>query len=322
MFVAGFLSFDNQYYFYSIPYILPILILYTRFDLDFFRSLFYYSYILLLLSILISTYTAFSGEDSGGETSRVMLFNIGGSFILITSQFSKKKGIFYTVVIYYMLLIVLVLKLGRRGMFVEYILLMVTMILFRLKSQLLLLYDRMIMYFIGLLFVIFIIAYGYSSFASSYAFQRGLSAEGFEESRGDVFEAFFYDFGSASDWIFGRGINGSVLRSFLSDSRYSGIENGFLTILLKGGLLYSIPFLIIMLAACFLGLFRSNNDVVKAMAALLLIYLIMMSYFNVPWFSTQYTFMWISISVCFTEKMRKHSNEEIYKIINIPLKQD
>ena len=163
--------------------------------------------------------------------------------------------------------------------------------------------------------VIMILSFGHLA-TSSYVFQRGFNKEAFDASRSTVFEAFFLDFNSTSDWIIGRGIEGTVLRAASTGDIGELIENGFLVVILKGGLLYLIPFLIILLRASYLGFYKSNNDLVKALAYLILIYIIIMFFFNIPSFTTKYIFLWISVSVCFTPEIRSTNNDEIFKKIN------
>jgi hypothetical protein len=308
---------------FFIPYIIPILILFSKFDLEFIRCFFHYSYIFILPAIAISLYIIASGistEDYYEQSCRIGLFDLGSSFLLLTSQFSKKKHIFNIAVLYYLLMIFLALQWGRRGMLVEYLILLLVMFTIRFKSHFSSFNDRLKIYFVGLTIIILLLSFS-NLVTSSYAFQRGFSKAGFIESRGMIFEDFFSDFSSAPDWIFGRGLEGTVLRTINPDSGTGDIiENGFLDVILKGGLIYLVPFILILLRASYLGLFKSNNDLAKASASLILIYLIMMSYFNLPVYSTKYISLWIYISICFTPSMRNYSNEEIYQAINLPFK--
>lgn len=204
---------------------------------------------------------------------------------------------------------------GRRGALVNNLLGLFFMIIIRLRSSFFKLADRMRIYYTGLLLIILFLAFGYL-FMSTYVFQRGFNKYAFEESRGIVFEGFFNDFSSTSEWIFGRGLNGTVFRDINSVTRFTEIENGFLTIVLKGGLLYLIPYILILLRAGYLGFFRSKNDIVKAMASIVLIQLIMMSSFGLPAYSSKYIFIWICVSVCFTSEIRNLSNDAVYQAIN------
>ena len=308
--------------YFFIPYLLPVILIYTKFDLEFFSYYFHYSSLLIIPALFIALSVIASGlspQNWNEPLQRIGIFDIGSTFLLMTAHISKKKRISYIIIFYFLIQFFLVSGFGRRGLLLEIVILFIFMIIMRLRSPFLKMADRMKIYFSGLLLILFSLTFGYI-LTSSYAFQRGMSKSGFEESRNVVFEGFFSDFGSTNDWVFGRGLNGTVLRSVDSDTLFTEIENGYLLILLKGGLLYLIPFLIVLLRASYLGFFRSSNDLVKALASLLVIHVIMMLYFNIPDYSSKYILIWISVSVCMTPKMRNYSNEEIFQAINQGLK--
>lgn len=303
---------------FFLPYIIPLFLLYSKFDLDFFVRLFQFSSILIIPAVLTQIYIIVSGVIVGNDNeqqSRVMIFDVSCGFLLLTTHMSRKKYIFNIVFLYYLLMIFLLTQWGRRAIFIDSILVVSAMIYMRLKSQLLKFNDRIKIYFAGLIIVIAILTFGHKTM-SIYIFQRGFSKEAFEASRSNVYEGFFLDFNKPSDWIFGRGIGGSVLRTTDSTRYVDFIESGFLILLFKGGLLYLIPTLIILLRAIYLGLRMSNNDFVKALAFLILIYIFSMFASNYPEFSSKYVFLWISASACFTPELRNASNEEIYLKIN------
>lgn len=325
--ISAILKFDNIFYlqrilaqpFFFIPYCLPLFILYSEFNLEFIRYFFKFSLMLIFPAILIQLYIILTGISTDNwfeQTNRIMIFDLGSSFLLLTAQFSKKKYLFNIVLIYTLLMIYLFAHYGRRGVLIEYMILLTIMSIIRIKSSLLNFNDRLKIYFAALILIIMVLSFGYLA-RSSYAFQRGFTKGAFEESRGVAFESFLYDFNSASDWTFGRGLDGKVLQSSFQDQVFSDyIENGFLQVVLKGGLIYLLLFISILLRACYLGFYKSNNDLVKAMASLILMYVIIMSYFNVPAFTTKYIFIWISVVVCFTPSIRNFNNEEIYQAIN------
>jgi len=324
--ILSLLGFDGFFYFqrlfgqsyFFIPYLLPILLLFTKFDLDFYSSYFYYSFYLLILALIIQIYIvlfAISTTNWVDQTSFINFFDIGTGFLLLTSHIVKKKYVSYTVLLYYCIWILMWSVYGRRGMLIQTLLLLISMIILRLRTSFIKRSERMKMYYSGLVLLLLVLMFGYL-FTSTYVFQRGFNKDAFEMSRGTVIESFFFDFKSTSDWILGRGLDGTVLRSSFTDERFSSIENGFLTILLKGGLLYLIPFVLIFLRAIYLGLFKSRNDLVKAMAFILFIELINMNAFGVPDYSSRYIFIWIFVSCCFVPEIRNWNNEEVYETIN------
>lgn len=304
--------------FFFIPYVLPLIILYTRFDLTFFRYYLHFAAFMIIPALIMQLIVIATGMNPSiwiEETSRIGILDVGSWLVLFTPHLLKRKHITILVTTYFVIWLLLWAVYGRRGVLLEYMVLFLFMITLRLRNPLFNFHDRIKIYFAGLVVMILIITAGHV-ITSSYAFQRGISVEGFEESRGG-FTYFFSDFDTTSEWLFGRGLDGTVMRVINNEEGATGvIENGFLTLILKGGLLYLIPFLLILLRASYLGFYRSNNDLVKGLAALLLIHVLFMAYFNLPDYSTRYILVWIAVSVCFTPEMRMLNNRDIYLALN------
>lgn len=142
------------------------------------------------------------------------------------------------------------------------------------------------------------------------------------DSRSEIFLSFYNDL-SGADWIFGRGIDGTYYNptnywDFSNENsrevhQRDNIENGYLFMVLKGGLISLIIFLFIAIPAIYLGLFRSNNLVSKTFAIFLLVYLLDMFVFGQPTMSLKYMYVWISISICYSRKIRNLEENFIIK---------
>jgi len=304
--------------FFVLPYFVLLVLLFSKFDIEFYSYFFKFSFLLIIPAILMQIYVLFISGVSVGDWEqqrRVMIFDVGSSFVLLTAHLSKRKYVFNIALLYFLLMVFLLLKWGRRAMLLDAVLLSFSMVWLRLRTNFLSINDRMKIYYAGL--VVIIVLFGFGNIAeSTYVFQRGFSKEALEESRGFVYEAFFLDIDSATEWIFGRGLGGVISREASTDRVVDFVESGFLVLLYKGGLLYMITFFVILLRATYLGLFRSNNDLVKALAIQLPIYIFSMYAWNWPEFSTKYVFMWISVATCFTPQMRELSNEEVMWSLN------
>lgn len=304
--------------FFFIPYILPLLILFTRFDIKFFTVYFKLGSALITISLILQLLVIFTGMDRISwfeQTSRIFIFDIGSGLILLTAHLHSKKYISYIIICYFVIYIFLWSYFGRRGMIIEYVLMLLMMLIMRIKSPLLCRHDRMKIYFFGLLFILLIIGFGYL-FSNTYAFQRGFTRSAFEESRGLVIIDFFNDFSTIQDWVIGRGLLGTVSRSILGYEEAGFIENGFLNILLKGGMVYAIPFILIMLRACYLGFYRTSNELTKALSLIIFVHLIMMSYFNLPDYSPKYILTWIAVAACYNTQLRDTSNTDLIRALN------
>ena len=303
---------------FFLPYLLPVIVLFIKFDLDFFKELFKISSVLMFPVILLLLYTLILDLNQQRwveHFERINLFNLASGFLLLTAHLSKKIYISRIVILYYILFIALSLIYGRRGGVLSCMLLLLLMIFLRLRSPLINIKHSTKMYLTGIFLIIFMLLFGYVV-KSTYAFERGFSKEGFQESRESVFTDFFEDFTSGKDWIFGRGIQGRVYRSIYAEGTLDIVEQGFLTVILRGGLLYLVPFILIFLRASYLGFFSSKNDLVKALAILIFLHLVLMFYFNLPDYSTYYVFIWISITACFNKRLREYSDDEISNALN------
>lgn len=304
--------------FFYLPYLLPIILLYTRFDVEFFSFFVKVASALIGISILIQFYVmGFNlGDGMYEPLHRIGLFDLGSGIVLLTAHLSKKRQVSYVIVLYFIASIFLYAHFGRRGLFLESILFIIVMIAIRLKSSVLEIKERMIVYFYLLLFGVFVFVLFEPVISSTFIFQRGFDESALEASRGRVFSDFFADFVMTTDWVFGRGLDGHILRTIALDETEQLIENGFLTILLKGGLFYLVPMLLIMLRACYLGLFKSNNDLAKALASVVIIYLVSMIMFGLPDYSSHYVMVWVSIAACLSSAIRNPDNATVFQIMN------
>jgi hypothetical protein len=151
------------------------------------------------------------------------------------------------------------------------------------------------------------------------------------DSRSDVFLAFVGDM-TGTDWVIGKGIDGTYYDpikywDFTNSNsedieRRDNIENGFLFLILKGGLVYLLLFLMIILPAIYRGLFRSSNLLAKAAALFLVVYLLDMASFGQLLLNMKYFLAWLSISVCYSKTIREISQGSMQKLLRITLPTD
>lgn len=156
---------------------------------------------------------------------------------------------------------------------------------------------------IGLCFVMF------NNIADS--FLSNLLNRGMEDSRSGVEDSFYKDMNSTSDWLFGRGWFGQYFDSVFMKYR-NGIETGFLTLILHGGFMYLIPYVLILFFSFVNGLFRSNNIFCKSFAIICMIQIISLYPFGWPTFSFQHFVIWLGVWVCNSNTIKKMNDAEIY----------
>lgn len=126
-----------------------------------------------------------------------------------------------------------------------------------------------------------------------------------EDTRSGVEELFFADFANSpiTDWIFGRGMDGGYYQitidaetGEISDNR-TAIETGYLNMILKGGMVYDVVIILIMLLAVRRGYGRKNRTC-SFLATILLTYFIDLYTTNpVCAFSVRSILFWFCISV-------------------------
>lgn len=135
------------------------------------------------------------------------------------------------------------------------------------------------------------------------------------DSRSGLFDAFYDDMG-VKDWIFGRGWFGQYFESSWLGEYRNGLECGYLHLILKGGLLYLIPYVITLLMSARNGLFRSTNYMCKAFGAICLLRAINLIPFGVPSFTIQEFVVWVGVLICNKKYYLQMSESVIFNILN------
>lgn len=138
-----------------------------------------------------------------------------------------------------------------------------------------------------------------------------LMERGDEDSRSGVEESFYADMKSLSDWIFGRGWFGTYYDPMFKLDR-TGVETGFLTLILRGGLLYLIPYVSILALTFFNGYFRSRNLFCKSFGIMCLMQIISLYPFGWPAFNFFHFILWIGVWICNDKLMRNRTDNQIY----------
>ena len=145
-----------------------------------------------------------------------------------------------------------------------------------------------------------------------------ISERGDEDTRTGV-EIYFYNDMETKDWIIGRSISGQYYCPGIGEKRISEyrelIETGYLQIILKGGIIKLILYLMITIPALILGLFYSKNQFSKAAGIWILVSVLSLYPTTVESFSLQYFLIWISIGICYSKIIRKLSDREIENLL-------
>lgn len=125
------------------------------------------------------------------------------------------------------------------------------------------------------------------------------------DTRSFLYIEFFQDF-KGTDWIFGKGYLGTYFSQWFFDwqgdagdhyQRFS-LEVAVLQILLKGGLVCLIPFLIILIKSLKKGFIENNISSGKfRLSILLLTEFIILGIENIPTFGTHFMLIWLIIGI-------------------------
>lgn len=155
---------------------------------------------------------------------------------------------------------------------------------------------------VGIAFVLF------TNMADS--FFSTLLERGDEDTRSGVEESFYADMKSQADWLFGRGWFGQYYEASTGFYR-SSIETGYLALILRGGMLYLIPYVVTLGITAFTGYFKSNNLFCKSFAIMCLMQIISLYPFGWPAFNFNHFILWIGVWYCNNSNSRNKSDKSI-----------
>jgi len=99
--------------------------------------------------------------------------------------------------------------------------------------------------------------------------------------------------------ILGKGMNGTYYYPFEGETEVDGvifgeveyrnvIENGYLQLMLSGGVMHVVLFLLLCIPAIYKGIFRSSNQFSKACAIFIFLKLINMLIYGLPMLTVHY----------------------------------
>lgn len=153
------------------------------------------------------------------------------------------------------------------------------------------------------------------SFISSRFFTDDSFSNLRESSREEITAAMISDFASHPlAWFFGRGIYGSY--QLPSGGYRQWMEWGFLYQILKGGIIYLIVYVGILLYSFKKAFFNSNNTLFKAMGCLCLWQVLELIPFGLPSMTAQYFLVWWFVGIINRKEMREMNDNEIMYYFN------
>lgn len=182
--------------------------------------------------------------------------------------------------------------------------------------------SLLIIFFFSFIIIIFS-SYFYSNNKNS--FFQNIYNKGLTDTRENVEKNFKDDIFNSVDFIWGRGMNGQYYspKSYKEDGhivykthRYS-IETGFYHLILKGGIIFTILYLLVLIIPAIKGLFKSNNVITRIFAIWILLSIIELYPFGWPSYDMKYYLIWIGAVICNSKVFRNMNNQQICNQLNI-----
>lgn len=140
------------------------------------------------------------------------------------------------------------------------------------------------------------------------------------DSRSGVEFSFYADMDILS-WIIGRGALGTYFDSSplfdYIDGQRTEIETGYLNMILKGGIVYLVLYVLVLFKAFYKGYFKTNNDFTKAFACMCLISCIELIPYGIQMMNLKYIALWMGVGLCLNKNIREMTNAEIKKQFEI-----
>jgi hypothetical protein len=142
----------------------------------------------------------------------------------------------------------------------------------------------------------------------------------YQDSRTGLYKVFFIQM---NDFMaFGKGINGTYYYPMDESIQDDGIiyneasfrnviENGYLQLLLTGGIMHIILFVLVLLPAAIIGILRSHNQFTRSCGVMVLLWLLDMILYGLPTLSMHYIIIWICVGICYKATLRNKTDDEI-----------
>ncbi|MCF2634087.1 hypothetical protein [Prevotellamassilia timonensis] len=139
----------------------------------------------------------------------------------------------------------------------------------------------------------------------------GLRESSREEYMGAMIQDFNTDFLS---WIFGRGVNGCY--SLGKNNLRSSLEWGYMWLILKGGVIYLVLYVYILIKAFANGYRKSKNALARSLGFLCLVQVLLLVPFGLPTVSIQCLLVWHSVRLLNSPTFLNLSDSEVHRMIN------
>ena len=245
----------------------------------------------------------------------VKILSVPSGVILLTLIYQKKKVKYFAFLVIIVSILFAVYRARRALIVMTLSPLLISYILYLYAEK-----KNFVIALIPFLLLFFALNFSGNQFGSKIPKIFSLLSDRATEDTRTGVEIMFYKDMTTTEWIVGKGYNGTYYCPDIdvgskSDYRHM-IETDYLYIILKGGII-SLALVILMAVPAFIkGLFFSNNILSKAAAIWILLWLMELYPANVTTFSMHYLLFWVSIGICYSENLREASDDELVRIFS------
>jgi len=238
-------------------------------------------------------------------------------FLLLTFIYHSKKKNIFALLLMGATFILSVIRARRGLMFMSFSMLLFTYLVYQFVTK-----TKIVNVILSFFFIIIIVFGAVRIYENNRTDTFGLITKRIGEKTRTTVEAYFIRDFDTNDWIIGRGVNGVYFCPGVMDEENKisiyrkVIETGYLQVILKGGIISLVLFLLIALPAMFLGILRSGNILSKAAGIWIFLFLIFMYPGSLAIFSFHYILVWISIGICYSDKIRNMSDDELKELLS------
>lgn len=227
--------------------------------------------------------------------------------ILLTAAYQKKRTNVILILSIGML-ILLSITSSHRTNFVYILVIFSFYTIEFLKNEKINIFKKLIAY-LFLFFTFLVVLVNFSPVYEKIMSDKDVS----DDTRTFLFEELFDDM-SRKELIIGRGVLGTYYSPYFQLTKDEGREGdspirsesevGYLFMILKGGFILMALYLLILIPAAFLGIYRSNNVVAKMCGYYIVLYLLMWPLSYSPTFVPKFIILWMAVGTCMSPKAR------------------
>ena len=263
--------------------------------------------ILVLGSLISLSIVFFFPLSAVGFLEVLIIFPV----LLLTYFYQKRRVVVYLSIIVLLLLSYLISQRAN----IIFFALTVSFYIFEYYRQPIIRYFKKIIFSVKLVVILLSLVFTVVYFSDSIFNKTML-----RDTRTFLAVELFLDT-SLQERVLGRGVLGTYYSPYFKhwnktneggDSPTRSVnEIGYLHMMLKGGYIMIGLYLLILLPAAFLGIFRSNNIIARMSGYYILLYLLLWLVCYYPVYNAEYILLWMAAGSCISSKVRAIPNQDL-----------